>query len=314
MIAYLVRRLLSMIPVILVVAIIAFSLVRLLPGDPVAAMLGEFSTLEKQDELRRELGLDKPVPVQFMEWAARAARGDLGRSLKTNQRVTEAIAQRFPATLELTILALLFAVFVGLPSGVISAVHPNSRLDVTASIVSVLGLAIPNFFLGILLILLFGLVLRWLPPSGYMPIDRDLFANLRLMILPSVTLGMAIAATIMRQVRSSLLDVLRQEYVLTARSKGLRDRVVLTRHALRNALIPVVTIVGLQVGRLFGGAVIIESVFAVPGVGRLAVEAVNNRDYSVVQGVVLFMAMAVLLSSLVVDIIYSYVDPRIRYS
>jgi len=313
-IAYLVRRLLSMIPVILVVAIIAFSLVRLLPGDPVAAMLGEFSTLEKQDELRRELGLDKPVPVQFMEWAARAARGDLGRSLKTNQRVTEAIAQRFPATLELTILALLFAVFVGLPSGVISAVHPNSRLDVTASIVSVLGLAIPNFFLGILLILLFGLVLRWLPPSGYMPIDRDLFANLRLMILPSVTLGMAIAATIMRQVRSSLLDVLRQEYVLTARSKGLRDRVVLTRHALRNALIPVVTIVGLQVGRLFGGAVIIESVFAVPGVGRLAVEAVNNRDYSVVQGVVLFMAMAVLLSSLVVDIIYSYVDPRIRYS
>ena len=313
MTGYLIRRLLSMVPVLGVVAAVTFALIRILPGDPAAAMLGEQATHEDIESLRREMGLNAPIPLQFLEWAGKAVQGDLGRSLKTRQKITEAIVQRLPVTVELTVLAMVFAVLVGVPCGVVSAVRPNSRVDVAASVISIVGVAIPGFFLGILLILLFGLVLRWLPPSGYVPLGRGVLSNLEHMILPSVTLGLGIAAVIMRQIRSSLLEVLQREYVLTARSKGLPEWAIIGRHALGNALIPAVTIVGLQVGRLFGGAVITESVFAIPGIGRLVIEGIMSRDFEVVQGVVLFMALAVLFSSLVVDMVYSYLDPRIRY-
>jgi peptide/nickel transport system permease protein len=313
---YLLRRVLHAIPTLLLVTAVTFAITMLLPGDPALAFLGEAAAMDKvaYEAMRRELGLDQPLPIQYALWLGRTLQGDLGRSVRTKEPVWESVQARFPITLQLTVMAMLVALIVAVPVGIISAIRPNSRLDMVGTIVAISGLAIPGFWLGIMLIFVFALWLRWLPPSGYAPPSSGLGQNLQLMLLPALALGVEQAAVIMRQVRSALLEVLGQEYVTTAWAKGLRERVVVSRHALRNALIPVVTIIGLQTGRLFGGAVVIETVFALPGLGRLAADSIFFRDFPSLQGVVLILALAVFLSNLITDALYAYLDPRIRYA
>lgn len=310
---YVLQRLVSTIPVLFLVSLGVFSLIHLTPGDPVAIMLGEERDERIIQATRQELGLDQPIIVQYVSWLGRAIRGDLGKSIRNKQPVSELIAQRLPATAELAVLSILLALAIALPAGVISAVKRGTAVDVAATTVSLLGVAVPSFFLGVLLIFVFALQFRWLPPTGFVSPTVDLATNLKLMLMPAVTLGAASAAVITRITRSSLLEVLDHEYVLTARAKGLAEALVIRRHALRNALIPVVTVAGLSAGHLLGGAVIVEHIFALPGVGRLAVENIFNRDFPVVQGVVLFLALIFLAVNFVVDLLYAYLDPRIKY-
>ena len=304
-----------MVPVIVLVSAIAFSLLFVLPGDPALAILGEEQAKNQQlyQQLRAELGLDRPLPVQYVDWASKVVRGDLGTSTRTQLPVSQLLVQRIGPTVQLSAMAMLLGVLIAIPVGIISAVKPNSRSDVIGTVLAMIGASIPPFWLGLLLILFFALWLRWLPPSGYVPPTRDLGANLALMVMPTITLAGGIAAIVMRQTRSAMLEVLRQDYVTTARAKGLVERVVLTKHALRNALIPIVTIIGLEFGHLMGGAVITETIFSVPGVGRLAADSIFQRDFPVLQAVVLLLAFAVLLANLLTDIAYAWLDPRIRY-
>jgi peptide/nickel transport system permease protein len=304
-----------MVPVIVLVSAIAFSLLFVLPGDPALAILGEEQAKNQQlyQQLRAELGLDRPLPVQYLDWASKVVRGDLGTSTRTQLPVSQLMVQRIGPTVQLSAMAMLLGVLVAIPVGIISAVRPNSRSDVIGTVLAMIGASIPPFWLGLLLILLFALWLRWLPPSGYVPPTRDLGANMALMVMPTITLAGGIAAIVMRQTRSAMLEVLGQDYVTTARAKGLVERVVLTKHALRNALIPIVTIIGLEFGHLMGGAVITETIFSVPGVGRLAADSIFQRDFPVLQAVVLLLALAVLLANLLTDIAYAWLDPRIRY-
>lgn len=311
---YILRRLLSMAPVLFLVSLIVFSLIHLTPGDPVLTMLGEEATPETIAAMRAKLGLDRPLPVQYLSWMGRVLQGDLGRSIRTNQPVSEAIAQRLPVTIELALLSTLVALAIGIPVGILSAVRRNSPLDTGSTTIALLGVALPNFFLAILLIFLFSVKLRWLPPIGYVPLVDDLGANLKRMIMPSLTLGTAVAAVVMRQTRSALLEVLDQDYVRTARAKGLNEARTVRSHALKNALIPVVTVVGLQIGGLLGGAIITETIFSMPGIGRMLIDSIFQRDFPLVQGVVLFTALAFLVTNLLVDLIYAFLDPRIRYS
>lgn len=312
---YILRRLIQMVPMTVLISIVSFALVFVLPGDPAIAILGDEGTRnpELYRQLRSELGLDKPLPLQYLDWLARVVRGDLGTSVHNHLPVSQVLVQHLAPTLELTALAMLLALLVAIPAGVISAVKPGSKADIVGTLASMAGASIPNFWLGLLLILALALRLRWLPPSGYVPPAQDLGGNLRLMVMPAVTLGVGIAALVMRQTRSAMLEVLRQEYVTTARAKGVRERGVLLRHALRNALIPIVTVVGLETGHLMGGAVVTETIFSVPGVGRLAAESIFTRDFPILQAVVLLMALAVLLANLGTDLVYSWLDPRIRY-
>ncbi|MBI3827702.1 MAG: ABC transporter permease [Candidatus Rokubacteria bacterium] len=312
MAAYIVRRLIWAAPVALLVSVITFSLLYLIPGDPAVMVLGEQATPDMVRDFRARFDLDKPYAARFVTWAGRVARGDLGRSWRTNETVAGMILAQLPVTVELTVLALLVGLAIGIPTGIVAAVRPHSRVGVLATVGAVFGLAMPYFFLGILLIYLFAYSLRLLPPAGFVPLTQDVLGNLRSMTLPSVALGAQMGAIIMRQTRSSMLDVIGQDYIRSARAKGLWEPVVLVRHALKNALIPVVTVAGLQTGRLFGGAVITETLFALPGLGRLVVNGVALRDYLVVQGVVLLMAVVVLLTNLAVDVLYGYLDPRIR--
>jgi len=311
---YIVRRLLLMVPVAFLVTLIAFSLLRLAPGDPVLAYAGDVRDPQILDEMRHQLGLDQPLPIQYLAWLGRAVHGDFGRSIRTHQAVGEAIVERLPATLELTGAALVFSVSMGLLIGTLSALQRNSPLDLLATAVTIAGVSIPNFVLGLLLILLFALVLRLLPPGGYSPIIDDPGEGLRRLILPALTLSAATLAVNMRQVRSSLLDVLSQDYIRTARAKGLSQSAIVVRHALKNGLIPIVTVVGLQVGALIEGAIITEQIFFWPGVGRLVVDSIGGRDYPVVQAVVLLSALSYMLSTLLVDIVYAWLDPRISYA
>src|SRR3990172_5201838 len=284
MLPYLLRRLATMVPVLLVVSVVVFSLIHLTQGDPVAIMLREESDPATAAALRAALGLDRPLPVQYLTWLGRAARGELGRSIRTNQPVTQAILQRLPVTLTLAAAATLLALAVALPAGIVSAVRRNSLADVAGTVAALSGVSPPNFWLAILLIFVFSVTLGWPPPLGWVSPVRDPRGGLRSLVLPAVTLGTAMAAVGMRMTRSSLLEVLQLEFVRTARAKGLREGRVVLRHALRNALIPVVTVVGLQAGALLGGAIITESVFALPGVGRLLVDAIFQRDFPLVQG------------------------------
>ncbi len=314
MLRYLLTRGASMIPVLFLLTLGTFLLIRLTPGDPVTLMLGEDADPETVALIRHELGLDEPLPVQYVRWTARVVQGDLGRSIRTHEPVLRSIADRLPVTLELSALALLVALAIGVPAGVISATKPGTWADRFVSLTAFAGISLPSFFLGLLLILFFGLRLGWFPTSGFSPLLRDPALNLKLLVLPSITLGVAVAAVIARLTRSSLLDVLGREYVTAARGKGLAERVVIRRHALRNALLPVVTIVGLQVGTLLGGAVVTEVIFAIPGVGRLLVANIFARDFPVVQGVVLFLGIVRLLANLLTDLAYAYLDPRITFS
>jgi len=303
-----------MIPVAVLVTIINFGLLRLAPGDPVLAYSGEVRDPEILNEMRHQLGLDQPLPVQYLAWVQHALEGDLGRSIRTHQQVGEAILERVPATLQLTMTALLFSISMGLLVGILSALHRNSALDLLATSMTIAGVSIPNFFLGLMLILLFSLVLRIFPPGGYAPLIDNPVENLRRIVLPALTLSAATLAVNMRQVRSSLLEVFGQDYVRTARAKGMNEQRVVVVHALKYALIPVITVVGLQVGALIEGAVITETIFSWPGVGKLVVDSLFGRDYPVVQAVVLLSAMSYMLATLLVDIAYGWLDPRISYS
>ncbi len=306
------RRLLATVPLLLAVSVVVFAFIHVLPGDPAVLFLGEEATPDNLARFRVRLGLDRPLVVQYADWLRRALQGDLGRSLRTNQPVTEAILERLPVTLELLVAALLVSLAIAVPMGIISAIKRNSGIDLLSTLFALIGFSLPGFWLGIILIYAFALALRWLPPSGFVPLESSVSGNLTSLILPSVTLGTALAAVVTRQLRSGMLEVLRQDYVRTARAKGLGERRVVGRHAFKNALIPVVTVIGLQVGGLLGNTVITESLFALPGVGRLMIDAIFSRDFFVVQGVVLFLSVGYVLSNLVVDILYSYLDPRIR--
>ncbi len=311
---FIAKRLFAMIPVMFLVSLGVFFIVHLTPGDPALLMLGEEATPQNLAALRKDLGLDQPLHIQYWNWLSKVLQGDLGKSIRTRQSVSKAIEQRLPATLELTTLAMLVSLCIAIPTGIIAATRRNSASDLISTTGALLGVSMPNFFLAILLIFLFSLHLRWLPAIGYTAIDKDVIANLRGMVLPSLTLGLAAAAVVSRLTRSSLLEVLNQDYVRTARAKGLAERFVVFRHALKNALIPVITIIGLQVGALLGGAVITETIFVIPGIGSLVVTSIFERDYPLLQGAVLFLAFIHLIVNLVVDILYGFLDPRIRYA
>jgi peptide/nickel transport system permease protein len=311
--AYILRRLALMVPATFLASLILFALLRLTPGDPVQIQLGEQLTAENAAALRAELGLDQPIPVQYARWAGRVLQGDLGRSLRNGAPVRQEIISRIPATLQLGLTALALSLLVGLPLGVLAAVSRRSPAGFLATAFGQAGVALPGFLVGLLLIFVVSLNWRLLPPGGYVSPTESFPEFLRRLILPAITLSLAAAAIQSRFVRAGLLETLYQDYVRTARAKGLRERAVVTGHALKNALIPCITLLGLQVGAILEGAFITETIFAWPGVGRLGVQALGARDYPIVQGVVLLAVLAFMLASLLVDVAYAYLDPRIKY-
>ena len=310
---YIARRLLAFIPTLLAVAVIVFFMIYLVPGDPVSLMLGQEASGEAINAKRMEMGLDRPLPERFVSWFADAARGDLGDSYFLNQSVTEALAERLPVTFSLSALALLVAMLVGVAAGIIASIRQGSVVDWLVMLVALFGLSVPSFWLALNLILFFSVQWQLFPVGGYVAFTEDPRAFFEHLFLPSLTLGLINAAVIARMTRSSMLEVLRMDYVRTARAKGLRERVVVYRHAFRNALIPIVTIVGITAGVMLGGSVITETVFNLPGVGRLVVEGVKRRDYPVVQGTILIITCSYLTINLIVDVLYAWINPRIRY-
>ena len=333
MLRYIIRRLLTIIPVLLGVSILVFGFLRLIPGDPAQVMLGERATPENIARVREQLGLNKPIYEQYLIFISNALRGDLGRSVLRGEPVTQEIVRRFPATIELALSAILVAILVGIPAGIISAVRRGSLLDAASMLLALTGVSMPIFWLGLMLILLFSVILHWFPTGGrmeagtsFVPItnlllldsllkgDLEFFVQtLKHLALPAIALGSIPMAIIARMTRSSMLEVLSQDYIRTAHAKGLHERAVIIRHALRNAWLPVITVVGLQVGRLLSGAILTETVFSWPGIGRWLVDAIYARDYPIVQGVTLFIAMVFVGVNLVVDILYALVDPRVKF-
>jgi peptide/nickel transport system permease protein len=313
MLDYLVRRLASIAPTLVFVSMLIFGLQQLLPGDPAQILAGEEQDPALIAHLRAKLHLDEPLPVRYAYWIGGVLRGDLGESIRTQQPVLELIAQKLPVTVELALLAMLVALVIGVPAGVVAAVRRDTPWDYGATVFALSGLSMPNFWLGILMILLFSVQLGWLPASGYTSPVEDLAGNLAAMLMPAIVLGTGIAAVLMRHTRSAMLQVLSADYVRTARAKGLSERVVVLHHALRNALTPVITLGALELGTLLSGAVLTEQVFTIPGFGKLIVDAVFNRDYAVIQGVVLVTASAYVLLNLLADLAYFVVNPRMRH-
>ncbi len=310
---YVLRRLTALVPVLLVVGVVVFALVHLTPGDPAAVILGDNATTDQVQQLHHELGLDAPLYLQFARWLGNACRFRFGQSLFLNRPVTQALLDRAQPTGLLTLYAFGIAVLIGVPAGIIAALRRNSALDRVLMTLAISGVAIPSFVLGILLILLFAVLLHWLPAGGYIPFSKNPGAHFKTMVMPAFSLGFASSALLARIVRSSMLDVLREDYVRTAYAKGLRTQAVVLRHALRNALIPIITVVGISLGGILGGAVVTETVFNLPGMGQLVVQSVLRRDFPVIQGAVMVTATIYLLVNLVVDVLYVYLDPRIRY-
>ncbi len=313
MLAYTIRRLILTVPVMLVVSTTVFLLLYLTPGDPVGVILGPEATEQQKAELRARLGLDQPAHVQLVNWYLRLLRGDLGTSIFLNKPVVQAFLERVEPTLMLTLLAMIFAVGIGLPAGIVAAKLRGSWFDLAAMLVAIAGVSMPTFWVGLNLIFIFGVTLNWLPVAGYQPLSTGLWENIRYLLMPAFTLGFAQSALLARITRSMMLEVLSQDYIRTARAKGLSEAVVILGHALRNAMIPVITVIGLSFAILLGGAVITEQVFNIPGVGRLLVQAVARRDYPLVQGIVLIIAAVYVIVNLVVDLVYAYLDPRIRH-
>jgi len=309
---YILRRILFMLPVALLVSFMAFMTVHLIPGDPARILLGEYATPQAVKALDQQLGLDKPLPVQFALWLWQALHGNLGQSIQLQEPVLQAIQDKLPVTAELGIASLLYALILAVPFGIYSATHKNSWVDWLTNVFSLLSTAIPNFVLGLALIFFFAVDLRFFPPGGFVPFTNDVTGNIRDLILPMITLGTASVAVNMRQIRASMLEVLGQDYVRTARAKGLSERRVSYVHAFRNAVLPVLTIVGLQVGSILAGAFIVETIFLWPGIGQMAISSILAKDYPVVQGVVLLSAFAYMATNLLVDILYAVLDPRIR--
>jgi peptide/nickel transport system permease protein len=315
--AYIARRLLQAVPVLLLLTFLVFSLQLMLPGDPVTELIGtsggQALTPQQIAIYRKELRLDQPIPVQYAHWLSRVAQGDLGKSIKSQRPITTELRARIPVTLQLGLAALFLAIVVSFPLGVLAAVYSNTLLDRVITVVSIAGVSIPNFFLGILLIILFAVKLRWLPASGFTEITSDPAKAIRLLILPAFVLSAGGIGGLTRFIRSSLLEVLRTDYVRTARAKGLPGRRVVWIHALKNGMLPVATIVGLQIGFLLAGAVIVEQIFAIPGIGRFVIAGLSDKDFPVVQGCVLLIGTCVLLASLLTDLAYAVLDPRIRF-
>ncbi len=312
MLEYLVRRLAAIVPTLFFVSVLIFGLQQLLPGDPAIILAGEDRDPSVVEHLRKRMHLDEPLPMRYLYWIGGVLQGDLGESVRIQKPVLELILQKLPVTIELAAIAIVIALSIGITAGIVSAVAKDSVWDYAANVVALWGLSTPNFWLGILMILLFSVTLGWLPASGYVSPSEDLRGNLAAMIMPAFVLGNAIAAVLMRHTRSAMLQVLNSDYVRTARAKGLDERVVVLRHALRNALVPIVTLGALEFGTLLSGAVLTEQVFSIPGFGKLIVDAVFNRDYAVVQGVVLFTATAYIVLNLLADLAYFVVNPRLR--
>ncbi|MCV6585278.1 MAG: ABC transporter permease [Marinibacterium sp.] len=310
MLAFLGRRCLIAIPTIILISIFVFGMQKLLPGDPVLAMAGEERDPEVIAYLREKYRLNDPIVVQYLHWIGNALRGDLGISLRTNQPVTELIGEKLPVTLQLAVMALIIAMVIGIPAGVLSAYRKGTWVDWVANTIALSGLSVPNFWLGIMMILLVSVKLGWLPASGYQPLSEDPLQSIKTMLMPAFVLGTAIAATLMRHTRSAMLGVLKSDYVRTARAKGLAEGVVLVKHALRNALVPIVTVTTLLFGELLAGAVLTEQIFTIPGFGKLVVDAVFNRDYAVVQGIVLCTGIAFIAMNILADAAYRVLNPR----
>lgn len=316
---YIIRRLLMMIPVLLLVTMLLFALRQATPGDPATVAVGQESLLTKEEyeetlkQMRKSFDLDKPLPVQYVLWVGKALKGDLGRSYRSNQPVSEAIVERVPVTLELGLGSLIMSWLIAIPAGVIAAQNRNKYQDVLANFIGLVGLSLPSIWLAFVFIFFFSVKLGWLPPSGYVPFSEDPIGNIKSLILPAVALGTAAAAGLMRLTRSSLLEIIGQDYMRTAQAKGLRARAILWRHGMRNALIPIVTVIGLELGGVLGGAFIMEQIFSLPGMGKLAVDAIYSRDYPIVQGVLLLATIMYLFANFAVDMIYGVLDPRIRY-
>jgi len=305
MLQYLIKRLLSTIPVLIGISLLLFFMLRMLPGDPAQVLAGQMASQEDIELIRHQLGLDRPIHVQYAFFLGRLARFDLGRSARTQNPVTEEIWARLPNTMLLAVVAITLACLFGIPAGIISAVRPYTWLDYVVTSTAIFGISMPVFWLGLMLVVVFSIILQWLPAGGT--------GTWRHVILPSFTLAAFVVAFIARMTRSSMIEVLSQDYTTTARSKGLKEQVVIIKHALKNALIPIITVIGLQFGMLLGGAVLTETVFAWPGVGRLIVDSITGRDYPMIQGAILVFGLLYILVNLVVDLLYAYVDPRIRY-
>jgi peptide/nickel transport system permease protein len=312
--AYVARRFLLTIPAMLAMSVLVFCIIRLVPGDPVSVILGLRATPENVATLRRDLRLDDPIWVQYGTWLGNVVRGDLGVDYRTHEPIRDQLLSRLPVTLEMALLAMLMAAAMGIPLGVLAAVRRHGPADHGSTALGLVGISIPDFWLGVMLILLMALVLGWLPSSGYVPLRESVTDNLRHMLLPALTLALNFAAVLTRTTRGAVLDVLNRPYVRTARAKGLRERVVVLGHALRNAAIPIVTVMGLQFGYALGGAIIIEQVFSLPGIGRLTLNAVLERNYPVVQGAVLLVTFLFMLTNILTDSLYAVFDPRIRQS
>jgi peptide/nickel transport system permease protein len=312
MLSFILRRLVIAIPTIILISVFVFTLQKLLPGDPVLAMAGEERDPQVLEFLREKYRLNDPITVQYFTWIGNALTGDLGISLRTNQPVLELIGEKLPVTIQLATMAMIFALLIGVPAGIFSAVKKGTVTDYVANVVALSGLSIPNFWLGIMLILLVSVKWKLLPASGYVPLSEDPIRSITVMIMPAFVLGTALAATLMRHTRSAMLSVLSSDYVRTARAKGLVERKVILKHAFRNALTPIVTLTALLFGELIAGAVLTEQIFTIPGFGKLVVDAVFNRDYAVVQGIVLVTAVGFIFMNLLADVAYVLLNPRLR--
>lgn len=310
---YILRRLVHSVFIIWGVATLVFFGLRAIPGDPIIQLLGEEYTPEAAERLEDKLGLNEPVYIQYVKWMGNIMTGDLGQSIASSETVTDAIKTGLPKTASITLLSFSFAISIAVPAGIIAALRRNTWLDYTSSLIAFFGVAMPGFWFGIILILIFAVRLNWLPAIGYKPLSDGLWPWFSHLILPSVAVGASLAAILMRFVRTGLLEVLGSDYIRTARSKGIAERNVIVRHALRNSLIPIVTIAGIQLALLINGAVVIEIVFSIRGMGRILVGAIFDKDYPIVQGIILFTSVIFVMANLVVDIIYTFLDPRIRY-
>ncbi len=310
---YILRRLIQLIPTLLMISLLIFTVMRLIPGDPIIGLLGDAYDEENAALLRKEYGLDRHIIIQYLIWLGHIAQGDWGSSMLNGREVLKDIMWYLPVTIELIVCALCVSLSIALPAGILAAVRRNTWVDYTAMTTAVVGVSTPDFFFGVLMLILFTITLGWLPSSGWTPISQGIWAHFSHLIMPAITLGVSSSAILTRLLRGTMLEVIRLDYITTARAKGVSTWNVIIKHALKNALIPVVTILGLQLGFLIGGAVVVETVFALPGLGSYGIQAILSRDYPPVQGFILFVALAFTCSNLVVDLLYAVLDPRIRY-
>lgn len=310
---YVTRRILQLIPVLLGISVLIFAVMKMIPGDVISGILGIEATPELRAQLEAKFGLDRPYVVQYLDWMGGVLRGDFGESIRTSAPILPEIMSRLRVTGELTILAAIISWIIAIPMGILAAVKRNSWVDRFVRVFSLLGVSVPGFALSILLVLVLSLCFNYFSPLGYVSFFEDPLKNLEIMILPALVLGVTISGSVMRMTRSSVLEVLRQDFIKTVRAKGASERVAIFKHALRNALIPIITLIGMQIGSLLGGAVIVEQIFSLPGLGQLTLTGINQRDYPVVQGCVLVIAFIYVMVNLITDILYAYIDPRISY-